>query len=216
MDAQYNLGLPHHEQPEEVHTVVVRRALEYRPGVNQYACEHDYRTKLKYLGRAQGTTFQEFVSPYKFMMYVMREADGQFPTLWVRTKGTVATDFVDRLNQYMREEFYALEKRLDFDLLRPHVQVIKGAWFGEMRAANLSSTAVYGTRVDRSAEFQRAERQGRLHSLTILHNYDGVDYLLMVTVTGGIVTYDSFDTEEHELDVVLDFKQRCLDRCWTM
>src|SRR6188474_1888630 len=105
VNAQYNLGLPHHEQPEEVHTVVERRMPEYRPGVDLYACEHDYRTKLKYLGRAQGTTFQEFVSPYKFMMYVVREAGDEHPILWVRTKVKVATDCVDRLNQYLREEF---------------------------------------------------------------------------------------------------------------
>ena len=213
-DAQFYLGLSHHEAPEEAHTTVAREAVNYRDGVDRYLCEHDYLTKLKYPGRSRGHIFTEFVSPYRFTAYVVREPDGTQPTFWVRTKDSVATDFVNRLNTL--PEFNAIERRVDFDRLRPRLQMIKGAWFGEMRAANLSSTAVFGTRVDRSAEFRRAEQQGRLHTLNIHHTHNGIDYLLMVTTSGVVVTYHSFDTEEDELDVVMDFKRNHLDACWSM
>lgn len=211
---QYNLGFAHHERPEEAHTEVNRRQVGFRESVDRFTCEHDFLTRLKYPGRAQGIRFQEFVSPYTFTMYVIHESNGDHPTLWVRTKDKVATDFVRRLNTL--PGFLAIERRIDFNLLRPRLDMIKGAWFAEMQAANLSSTAVFGTRVDRSDEFQRAELQGRLRTLTVLHNYGGTDYLLMVTTDGTVVAYDAFDTEEDELDVVLDFKRRVLDGCWSM
>lgn len=213
-DQQYYLGLDHHEAPEEAHTIVTRDRVNFREGVDRYLCQHDYLTKLKYPGRSRGISFTEFVSPYRFATFLFHEPDGAQPTFWVRTKDAVATDFVHRLNTL--PGFNAIERRVDFERLRPRLQMIKGAWFGEMRAANLSSTAVFGTRVDRSAEFQRAERQGRLHTLNIHHAHNGIDYLLMVTTSGVIVTYHSFETEEDELDVVLDFKRNFLDGCWSM
>lgn len=214
IDTQFHLGLNHLDQPEEAHTLVERTATDYRPGVDRFHCSHDYLTKLKYPGRAQGRTFREFVSPYKFPMYLTREPNGEQPVLWVRTKEQVAGDFIRRLNTL--PDFQAIERRVDFDRLRPQLSMIKGAWFAEMRAANLSSTAVYGTRVDRSQEFRRAEQQGRLRTLSILHKYHDVDYLMMVTTDGTIVTYDAYDTEEDELDVVIDFKRQILDSCWSM
>jgi hypothetical protein len=213
-DVQIFLDIEHHERPEEAHTLVELTNEEFRPGIARFDCTHDYVTKLKYPGRTRGMMFQEYVSPYKFPAYASSEGAGENPILWVSTKGPVAIDFVRRLNSL--DNFLAIERMIDFDLLHPRLGMVKGAWFGEMRAANLSSTAVFGPRVDRSREFQRAAQHGRLRTLTTMHSHNGIDYLLTVTQNGTIVTYAAFGTEEQELDVVMSFRRDVLDECWAM
>ncbi len=214
LDEQLSLPVGHPEIPETATTKVTLLKRDYRPKVDQYECEHDFLTKLKYTGRAQGVRFNEYVSPYTFKLYIAREAKQPFPIGWVRTKDSVATDFIRRLNK--NPAFSGIERVVDFDKLRPRLTIIKGAWFHEMRAANLSATGVFGTRVDQSDEFKRAELQGRISNLLVTYTFCGIDYLLTITQHGVIVTYDQFESEEHELDLVLDFKREVLDHCWSM
>ncbi len=133
---------------------------------------------------------------------------------WSGPRDAVAKDFIRRLNTH--EDFQAIERVVDFNLLRPRLEVITGAWFDNMRVSNLSSTGVFGTRVDRSHEFGRAERHGRLKTLNLLYTFGGTEHLLTVTQSGTVVTFAAYDTEEEELDVVLEFKRQILDGCWSM
>jgi len=204
----------HHESNEDATTTVELQNRDYRPDVDRYWCEHDFLTRLKYPGRALGVRFLEYVTPYTFPVYIVSDSGADWPLILVKTKDAVAKDFVKRLNQHA--EFQAIERMVDFNQLRPRLQVITGAWFDNMRVSNLSSTGVFGARVDRSDEFGRAERHGRLKTLTGIHTCGRIDHLLTITQSGTIVTFGAYETEEAELDVVLDFKRSVLDHCWSM
>lgn len=158
--------------------------------------------------------FTEFVSPYRFSVYIDRNEAPGSPILIVQTKALVATDFIKRMNKL--EEFFALERQLDFAALRPQMRTITGGWFGNMQAANLSSTGMYGPNVDRSDEFIHAETIGTLRALSGPYNYNGSTFYMSITQAGGVVLNNSFDDEIQPLDIVLDIKRRLLDNCWTM
>lgn len=211
---QYHLRMHHRESHEDASSTAQLEQANYRSGVDRYLCEHDYLTKLKYPGRALGIDFLEYITPYKFGMYILRDGEGEWPLALVKTKDPVARDFIKRMNEH--PEFLAVERMVDFNLLRPRVEVITGAWFDNMRSTNLSSTGVFGTRVDRSDEFGRAERHGRLKTLMVVHRCGPSNHLLTITQSGTVVTFAGYETEEAELDVVLDFKRGVLDHCWEM
>lgn len=206
VDHQYNL--------ENVHTTVRRAVTDFRPGVERLEAVHDFLRKLKYPGRARNHQFQEYVSEYRFPVFVVRQENEADPVMVVRTKAEVAKDLMERLRQV--PDFHAIERRVDFAALRPSLTFIKGAWFANMRSANLAAAGMFGDHVDRSDEFMRAERLGTLSSLSVFYRCGDRQYHTMITSSGGIVLYDSFDSEEEELDVVLQIKRELLDGCWSM
>jgi hypothetical protein len=199
---------------ENVHTTVELVKENFREGVDQFAVEHDFLVKLKYPGRVSDVQFDEYVSPYRFPIYVDRSNQDEAPILIVQTKGKVAADFVRRMT--LQSSFLALERQLDFQSLRPQIEVITGGWFGQMRAANISSAGMFGSHVDKSDEFIRAERIGTLRQLLcpIMHNDS--TYSVSIMSNGGVVLFDSFDTPEDALDLVLHIKRSLLDSCWAM
>jgi hypothetical protein len=155
------------------------------------------------------------VSEYRFPVFVDRSATNGDHNLLVRTKADIAKDFIERLRKGV-DDFDALDRQVNFQELRPYLTYISGAWFADMRTANLSSAGMFGSHVDRSGEFTRAARHGTLRSLTIFYKHREAQYHVMITSSGTIVVYDSFDSLEEELDLVLDIKRQLLDRCWAM
>jgi hypothetical protein len=199
---------------EDCHTTMRLAQTGFRFGVDKFIADHDFLTRLKYPGRASGMQFSEYVSPYRFSVYVDRNEGPGSPILIVQTKALVATDFIKRMNKL--EEFFAIERQLDFTALRPQMRTITGGWFGNMQAANLSSTGMYGPNVDRSDEFIHAETIGTLRALSGPYSYDGSTFYMSVTQTGAVVLNNAFDNEIQPLDIVLDIKRRLLDSCWLM
>jgi len=121
----------------------------------------------------------------------------------VRTKKQVAQDFVARLNARVKG-FEAKPVRLDFSVLRPKLQDIRGAWFGGIREPNIARTAVFGPNVDRSDEFQHAESVGELTNIIVPLSSDGVTHMLMFAAEGGIVLYQAYQDTSDEV-AVIDF-----------
>lgn len=215
-DTQLPLVMNHEDVPEAVHTLVTLEQRNYLGRLARYSCDHDFLVKLKYPGRRHNNTFSEFVTNYRFEMYVVPPSNSGRATLWVRTKDQVARDFINRLNRHRASDFQAVERVVDFAALRQRQEIISGAWFSEMRAPNISSAGVFGNRVDRSEEFQRAEQQGRLKTLSFPYESATSRSLINVTQAGCVVTSAHFETPEEELALVLHFKENVLDYCWSM
>lgn len=213
-EQQLYLQVDHQSNIENVQTTIQRSQRDFRPGVDRLEIEHDFLKRLRYPGRARNMEFAEYVCPYRFPAFIEREDTGHEATLIVRTKAEVAADFLKRMQTV--DHFRASERRLDFGLLKPELRFIKGAWFAEMRSANLAAAGMFGPHVDRSDEFLRAERHGTLRSLTLCYTFRERDYHTMITANGGVVLYDSFDAETEEIDVVMGIKRQLLDRCWAM
>lgn len=211
---QLYLEVDHQESREAVHTTVTMTTSDYRATVDRLEAVHDFRKRLRYPGRARSHVFQEYVSEYRFPVFVDRQSPNEERVLMVRTKAEVAKDFMERLRKV--PEFIAVERRVDFGAMRPQLSFIRGAWFANMRSANLASAGMFGEHVDRSDEFMRAERLGTLSSLTVFYPCGGREYHTMITSSGTIVLYESFETEEDELDVALAIKRGLLDRAWAM
>lgn len=186
----------------------------FRFNVDKFIADHDFLTRLKYPGRAQGKQFTEYVSPYSFPVYVDRNESPGSPILIVRTKALVAEDFIKRMNKL--EEFNALERQVDFTALRPQLRTITAGWFGDVQAANLRSTGMYGPNVDRSDEWIHLETIGTLRALSGPYAYNGSTFYMSITQKGGIVLSNAFDDEIMPLDIALDIKRRLLDNCWAM
>lgn len=176
----------------------------------KYDVVHEFLVRLKYSGRARGQQFMEYVTPYKFQCFVEDKHDSIPKCILVQTKAKVAQDFIARLNDKM-PAFKASHLTVNIDKLRPLLQVIKGAWFNDMKAANLSVTGVFGDHVDRSKEFKHAMQIGKLHAVIILFPFKDKTHTVMLTEEAGIILYDVYDTSEEMLDVVSHVKCTLLD-----
>lgn len=184
-------------------TRVSRSAAIPNPVVIQYDAVHDFLFKLQYPGRARGKTFNEFITPYKFPVFVA-EPDLRlgFRPILVRTKKNVGNDFIKRLND-KKPGFRAAPLLLDFNKLRPRLEFIKGAWFGAMKRPNLATTGMFGPHVDRSDEFKHAEASGELKNLIIELEVEDLTHTTMLGSDGAIMLYKPYQTYQDELDVIL-------------
>ncbi len=203
------------EQNQEVASTKVHLTKgTFLPGAARYLVKHDFLVHLTYLGRARNTTFQEYVTEYDFPMYRAGGSSKGFPCVVIRTKSKVAEDCIKRLNERMEGTFVAESLGVDFEKLRPLVTNIKGAWFGQMQAANITTTGLFGPHVDRSKEFKHAEDIGKLNALMMPYPCKDGTFMVMVTRSGTVVLYDAFDAEEPALEVVLEIREKLLDRAW--
>lgn len=170
--------------------------------LRRMAVSHDFRVQLKYPGRARHMQFREYVTPYKFPLFLSPESAEPFQYALVGTKKKVAHDFVRRMNKE-GDGFQLEATQVDFDCLRPRLTYVTGAWFGSMRAANLSTTGLFGHRVDQSEEFRHAESVGELRNLLVeVVDESELAHSVMVTGDGGIILYRSYQTEDEELAIV--------------
>jgi len=213
---QLYLTIDHKHNRENVHTTLTQTDDSFRDGVARFKCEHDFLTRLRYPGRAQGMEFEQFVTPYTFPVYVLAQTpETKGPTFVVQTKGKVAADCVKRLNTKL-DDFKVVEKHLDFQKLRALLSSIQGAWFRKMNVAHLATAGFFGPRVDQSDEFAHAEKHGSLHSLTAPYMYNGAEYLVTITEAGSVIVFDALANEENGVDLLRDIKSRLLDKCWDM
>lgn len=200
---QLNLLADNDHNIEECRTEVTRSAGDALGGaLRRMDVFHDFLVQLKYPGRARHMQFREYVTPYKFPLFLSPASAEPFHYALVGTKKKVAHDFVRRMNK--EEPGFQLEyTHVDFDCLRPRLTYVKGAWFGSMRAANLSTTGLFGHRVDQSEEFRHAESAGELRNLLVeVVDESELAHSVMVTGDGGIILYRSYQTEDEELAVV--------------
>ena len=170
----------------------------------RFDVEHDFLFELQYPGRARGKSFREFVTLYKFPVFLSDHSDGLgFRPLLVKTKKKVAAEFATRLNRHVAA-FNVTPTEVDFAALRPRRTFIRGAWFGAMQARNILTTGVFGPHVDQSDEFRHAEMIGRLTNLMVEIESDPVAHTVMITRDGGIVLYNAYQTEDEEVAVAFD------------
>jgi len=210
---QLSLLADDEQNQEAASTTVTLTSDKFLDGAARYFVNHDFLVHLSSPGRARHMTFREYVTQYDFPSYRTHGGE-RFPCLVVRTKVKVAGDLVDRLNKKMNGAFEAEPLAVDFAKLRPLVTNIGGAWFGEMKAANINTTGLFGPHVDKSKEFKHAEDIGKLNALLLSYPYRDQGYMVMVTRNGGLVLYDNFDAEESPLAVALDIRDKLLDRAW--
>jgi hypothetical protein len=199
---QLNLLADNEYNIEETTTEVTASTSLEIDGVPAFDAVHDFLFHLDHPGRARGNTFREFVTPYHFTAFLAES--GSIPGrkgLLVRTKKKVAQDFVGRLNRF-RSDFVADQLSIAFEPLRPRLPLIRGAWFGAMRAPNLASTGVFGHHVDQSEEFRHADSLGDLTNLLVEHVVDGQPHTLMLTADAGIILYNAYAGPAEELAVV--------------
>lgn len=186
----------------------------FLPGVIRFEALHEYLVRLKFSARARGTSFREFVSPYKFQAYLQNGNSKELPYFIVGTKSEVAEDFVKRLNE-RAEGFRSHPLKVDFEKLRPLIEVVVGAWFRDMKAANLQSAGVFGAHVERSEEFKHAESVGHLGNLMISYSWNDDQYIITLTEDAGVVLFTQFEVEEDALKLILDIKEKLLVPCWS-
>ncbi|MCI0452292.1 MAG: hypothetical protein L0Z51_07860 [Candidatus Latescibacteria bacterium] len=201
------------QNQEEATTQVSLKEKAFVEGVDRYIVKHDYLVKLVHPGRARGKTFKEYITQYEFPTYLVHAKGKSFATLVVRTKSKVAHDCVRRLNDKVGS-FATEPVEVDFDKVRPQIQHIKGAWFGEMKAANINSTGLFGPHVDLSKEFKHAEGIGKLNAVVVLYPFQDSVRTVMITRNGGVLLYDTFETEEAAFELVQDIRAKLLDHAW--
>jgi hypothetical protein len=198
---------------EVVNTLVSRNRDISDLHLHELRAEHDFLFQLQYPGRARGKEFREFITPYKFPLYLSDGAGAAgFRAMLAQTKKKVAVDFVKRLNTKV-PDFGARPTKVDFVPLRPRLDLIRGAWFGAMQTPNLASTGVFGHHVDQSEEFQHAERLGELMNLLVEVNVAGVNHLVMVTADGGIILYNPYQTDDEAVAVASETLETVLVGC---
>lgn len=210
---QLNLLAYNDHNIEECRTEVARGVTVLDGALERLPVTHDFLVRLKYPGRARDINFQEYVTPYKFPLYLSPPAAEPFQYALVGTKKKVAHDFVRRMNR--EERVFQLDAtQIDFECLRPRLTYITGAWFGSMRAANLSTTGLFGHHVDQSDEFRHAESTGELKNLLVeVVDDGGLAHSVMITADGGIILYRTYQTEDDELSVVTAILTGMLREC---
>jgi hypothetical protein len=210
---QLNLLANNDHNVEESQTKVVPTRDVETHLFEEYRVEHDFLVHLEYPGRARGQSFREYVTPYKFPLFLSQEAEEPFPFALVRTKKKVAHDFVRRMNSE-EPSFDLTATAVDFEVLRPRLAFVKGAWFGAIQAANLHTTGLFGEHVDQSDEFRHAESVGELRNLLVEVVDEGdLAHSVMFTADGGIVLYKAYMTVEDELAVVRSVIRDLLAGC---
>ena len=201
------------ENNMEITSTKVAKVPPHPPGLTQFLAQHDFLFQLTFPGRARGTEFREFVTLYKFPIFLGSDNDAcGFRPLLVKTKKKVAADFTKRLNTKI-DAFVVRPTSLDFDCLRPRLELIRGAWFGNIRQPHLASAGVFGQHVDLSDEFKHAEEVGELKNLLIELQAGESTHTVMVTGGGGIVLYYSYQTVEDEVHVAVSALNGILAGC---
>lgn len=179
----------------------------------RYDAEHEFLFRLQFPGRARGKTFKEFITLYKFPVFLGESTpEIGFKPLLVKTKKKVATDFIHRLNKHVGA-FSARRTNLSFSVLRPRLQLIRGAWFGSIQQPNISAAAVFGPHVDRSDEFRHAEIVGELRNIQIELVQKELTHTVMLAADGAMVLYNAYQTEIEELELVTTAMSGLLSGC---
>lgn len=202
------------ENVEEVSSRVERYREQTVEGCTIYQAEHDYRKELRFVGRARGQRFREYVQIRNFPVFRYHEAPHPdlFKPVVIRTNKQVAFDFVERMNMYV-DDFDLKRTEVDMDCLKNQLRELSGAWFSDMQSPNLASTAVFGPHVELSNEFQHAEQHGELSNITFPFELNGDPHKIMVTRQGAVVTYENFALDAEVLELVMAALTRLLRNC---
>lgn len=138
-------------------------------------------------GKVYNKPFTRFLSPHQFNIYYLREL-GYF--LFADTQQDVVTEFVDSMNIDSNSGLKLEPIEVDFDTLRPLVDVITGIWFGDMKEQYLKSAGYFGRHVDRSNPVQEALRdKAKIRSLLFDYTYNFEDLTVSVTKSGSVILY---------------------------
>jgi len=151
---------------------------------------------IQQIGRSKGVEFTHFAAPYEFPLFY-RQSDN---LVLIQTNKKVCNSLVHDL---IRTGSFSIQPFIvDFDVLQPHVDYVKGAWF-KFRDADRTASAHFGNHVDRSSAYQESLEEGELSSMHLLHSYIGETLQIQITSACGIVLFHVFEEATTELSVVL-------------
>jgi len=151
---------------------------------------------VEQVGRAKSVTFTHFAAPFEFYMH-LRIADN---LLLVQTIKRVCSSLIQDLVQ--TGDFEIQHYVVNFDLLRPYVTNVKGAWF-KFKEPALRASAHFGNHVDKSQAFQESLQTGEISSLYVLHDFNSEQLQVQITSDCGVVIYPRIDELNTEISIVL-------------
>lgn len=151
---------------------------------------------IQQIGRSKGVEFTHFAAPFEFYLFY-RKSDN---LLLIQTNKKVCNSLVYDLAG--TGDFDIKSFVVDFDVLQPHVDYVKGAWF-KFRAPDRTASAHFGNHVDRSAAYQESLEEGELSSMHLLHYYKEESLQIQITANCGIVLFHQFEEADTELSIVL-------------
>ena len=151
---------------------------------------------VEQIGRAKDIQFTHFAAPFEFNSYIQRASK----LLLFQTAKRVCIDLVHRLNS--SNDFDINQYSVDFEVLRPYIKNVRGAWI-KFQQANLRTSAHFGNHVDNSLAFQESMQTGQLTSLYILYDYESEQIPIQITSDCAVVLYPNIDEVQIEIDITV-------------
>lgn len=169
---------------------------------DKYICHHDYKHNAH--GRVFQKSFSYYFEPLNFYTY---NNPSNALTL-IQTKTDVALDFISKLSQ--TGEYNVEPVVVDFKSMIPHIDEVAGAWIADLKRAHLKTAGFFGPHVNKSEEYKRAAEEGNVSSISIKFTSNSKEYTVLISGKGSIVLYDSFNTIEEELDLILQIYEQLI------
>lgn len=171
----------------------------YYKGFDKFIINHEKINRKR--GRAYGEDFffNSFVESLSMNAYYNQELN---LLLVEGNKGSV-NGFVRMYNRKFSDEEFSLERsNVDFPYFIRHTENVWGGWLSGFNDGNLKSVALYGNRVNLSADYDRYEAAGKLTSLNCSIIFERETYDFMITANKTVVIMQN-RTPEEDIDLLL-------------
>lgn len=162
-------------------TKMIFKASSVYDRFERYQVYHECRRYMS--GRTyEGDDFDWFYEKSTFDAFVDRQAN----LMMCNAPKRFAKNFVDVLNERKTERFNADYLRLNFSIIKPRMQDVRGIWFNRMAQPNLEVAAFFGPNVDKSDFYRAAEAIGVASSFLVAYDYQDTIYPIIISASYGI------------------------------
>ena len=173
-------------------TFVTSSDPEEELGIEVYLSRHEMLRRLA-IRTPTGEDFDSFYRRDRFPLIVSRD----HWLLACQCSSVVAKNLVDTLNEAYPISFRADYLAIDFDRLRPKIKEFYGIWLSQIGQPNISSLAMFGDGVDKSALYKQLESLGHASSVQIRYMVNGRTFHVILSRRGTITFPQPASDREH-------------------
>lgn len=182
-------------EPESKNTWYQLNNPQFMHGISRYIAYHEL--KIVRTGRPpRGEEFNYYYEPHNFQYYM----DSHRNLIYISAKKNVAKSFINAIK--VNKDWPPL--KINYEIMMPLLPTITGSWFCDLKLQYVSSAGYYGQHVDRSEEFKKAAKEGKISIIYINVSMLPSDREQRIGITsdGAIIIPRGMELEEQEIELV--------------
>lgn len=170
---------------------------------DKYIIEHEVEEQT--IGRVYGKSFTVYIRKGYIDGYISKKLN----LVLLSGKKRDVLDFC-RINKKIKEFSFGTTK-IDMKKLLVLLPNVKGVWFS-FDAGQITASALMGQHVEGTSDFKHFKELGNISTLSFLFEKDNNLHPVMVTEDGTVVTQANYKERADEILLVLEVKNRLLNK----